>query len=297
MKDVRLTTRELITHTAERLDRAELFFGHGSAEPLDEAIHLALHCLAIPYNELDEKLDQLVATGPARRLRQLTEIRCRTRKPTAYLTCTAWFAGLEFYVDERALIPRSPIAELIAQRFSPWLAREATHILDVGTGSACIAIACAQAFPAAQVDALDISSAALAVATHNCSLHQAGQRVRLHRSDLFEAIGANRYDLIIANAPYVDAADLGALPREYHYEPRSGFDGGGDGLLLTRRILALASGHLTPGGVLIGEVGGYAELLTSSVPGLPFLWVDLEHGGEGVFALFADDLASAGSAL
>lgn len=279
------------------MDAGDLYFGHGSPEPMDEAIQLALHCLGIPFARLEECLDRPVGGNVVRRLQQLLEIRCRTRKPMAYLICKSWFAGLEFYVDERVLVPRSPIAELVEKRFSPWLTGDVRRILDLGTGSACIAVACAEAFPEASVDAIDSSSSALMVAAHNCSIHEAGRRVRLYRSDLFKAVAGKRYDLIVSNPPYVEARELIDLPREYHYEPRCGLQGGGDGLSVTRRILRGAARHLTDSGVLIGEVGSYAALLAATVPDLPFVWVNLERGGEGVFVLFASDLRDTAGAL
>jgi ribosomal protein L3 glutamine methyltransferase len=197
-----------------------------------------------------------------------------------------WFAGLEFEVDERVIVPRSPFAELVLARFEPWLDPDRVrHVLDIGTGSGCIAIACALAFPQSRVDAVDVSKDAIAVASRNVAKHGVGERVRLLHGDCFGPVGSERYDLIVANPPYVSDAEMAALPREYLYEPDLALRAGADGLDVVRRILAGASAHLAPEGVLIVEVGDSEARVVEAYPRLPFVWLEFEHGGGGVFLL------------
>ena len=213
------------------------------------------------------------------------------RLPAAYLMGRMWFAGLEFEVDPRVIVPRSPFAELITAGFEPWLEPERVRrIVDLGTGSGCIAIACALRFPQATVDAVDLSADALSVATRNVERHAVGDRLRLHRGDLFEPLGHAVYDLIVSNPPYVSDAEMEALPQEYLHEPDMALRAGGDGLDIVRRLLRDADAHLAPGGVLIVEVGNSDERLQQAYPGVPFLWLEFEHGGGGVFLLTKDDL-------
>jgi len=221
----------------------------------------------------------------------LLERRIAERIPLAYLTHRSFFAGIELYVDERVLVPRSPIAELVLQRFSPWVnARRVRRILDVGTGSGAIALACAMAFPAARVDGVDVSTAALRVARRNRRRLGLQNRVRMLRSEYFAAVEGCRYDIIVSNPPYVGRAEMRALPREYRHEPRLGLASGDDGLDAVRAIFAAARRHLRPDGILVVEVGNTERVLLRAFPRMPFVWPEIAMGGGGVFLLRAADL-------
>lgn len=275
---------------AARFRRARLCYGHGADNPLDEAVYLVFAALALPFDTPEAALDAPLGGADIERVQALAEARIRTRRPTAYLVNKAWFAGLEFYVDERVLVPRSPIAELVERGFAPWLdPARVRRILDIGTGSGCIAIACAYAFPAAVVEATDISHDALKVAQKNIEAHRLADRVRACLADVFPATGL-RYDLIVANPPYVGAMDLEALPPEYRHEPRAGLAAGRDGLDVVRRIIAGAAHHLEPHGILVCEVGAGQAALERAFPELPFCWLEFERGGDGVFLLEAGQL-------
>ena len=286
-----ITLRELIDWTEQRFVRSGLFFGHGVDNALDEAAYLVLGALELPFNPGREQMDATVTETEQRRIGELVDARIKTRKPTAYLLNRAWFAGLPFYVDERVLIPRSPIAELVRDGFSPWIdPSQVTRVLDLGTGSGCIAIASALALPDAAVDATDINRDALEVARINCDRHGLAQRINLVESDLFSALGHSRYDIIVSNPPYVPEQDMATLPIEYRHEPAVALAAGDAGLDVVDRILADAHSHLTPHGILVVEVGDGREALEAKYPRTPFIWLDFEHGGEGVFIVFNMDV-------
>jgi len=273
------------------MEAAGLYFGHGTDNALDEAVFLVLRSLHLPFDTADEILDRSLDEKERQRVINIVNERILTRKPAAYLLGECWFAGLRFFVNEQVLVPRSPFAELILERFSPWCrADNVKRILDIGTGSGCMAIASAIAFPGATVDAIDISPAALDVARKNVKDYDLEGRVTLIESDLFQNLGGRRYDLIIANPPYVDAEDFAAMPPEYHYEPAIGLRAGRDGLDVVRRILQSAGEHLTEQGVLVVEVGNSEDALTRNYPEMPFLWLEFARGGGGVFLLTRDEL-------
>lgn len=285
------TLRDWIRWAASRFAQEGLFFGHGTANALDEAIFLVFHTLKLSYEMPDAYLDATLLPAERAQLAALVEQRVTTRQPLAYLLRAARFAGLDFYVDERVLVPRSPIAELIEGHFQPWVEVDRVgRILDLCTGSGCIAIACALAFPEAVVDAVDVSGDALDVARINVARHGLDERVRLVRSDLFAALDGAQYDLIVSNPPYVALAEWQSLPAEFHAEPRLGLESGADGLDAVRRILADAAHHLRPAGVLVVEVGNSAAALETAFPNLPLCWLEFARGGEGVFALTREQL-------
>lgn len=289
--DTLLSIRDYIRWGASRFAAAGIHFGHGTLTPLDEAAAIVLHTLHQPYDLADAYLETRLTRAERRAIVSLIERRIDERKPAAYLTNEAMFAGLPFYVDERVLVPRSPIAELIAERFEPSISEDRVeHILDMCTGSACIAIACAYAFPAATVDAVDLCDDALAVAGINVDKHGLREQVTLHRSDLFAGLPPRRYDIIVSNPPYVSDAEWRELPAEYHTEPTHGFLGGDSGLDLVIRILADAERYLTPQGILVVEVGNSAEALQETFPEVPFCWLEFANGGDGVFLLSADQV-------
>lgn len=285
------TPRQLIDWTEQQFVQSDLYYGHGADNALDEAAYLVLGALDLPFDVSPDKLKVKITETEQQRIKRLVDERISSRKPTAYLLNEAWFADLPFYVDERVLVPRSPIAELVRDRFSPWIkAPDVTRILDLGTGSGCIAIACALAFPAAIVDATDISPDALEVARINCERHGLGQRVNLVESDLFSALNDSRYDIIVCNPPYVTDGEMAALPAEYRHEPSLALAAGATGLDVVDNILLNAHEHLTPHGILVVEVGNGRAALEAKYPCTPFTWLDFEHGGEGVFVIFNMDV-------
>jgi ribosomal protein L3 glutamine methyltransferase len=285
------TLRDYIRWAASQFTQAQISFGHGTVTALDEAAAMVLHTVHQPYHLAETYFDCVLTLDERKAVTDLIDRRINERIPAAYLTHEAIFAGLSFYVDERVLVPRSPIAELMEQRFSPWVDEEQVErILDLCTGSACIAIACAYAFPAALVDAVDLSADALAVAKINVAKHPLAESVTLYQSDLFQALPAHRYDIIVSNPPYVSLAEWEQLPTEFHAEPDMGFKGGDSGLDIVLRILVDADSYLAPQGILIVEVGSSAQTLQETFPDVPFYWLDFERGGDGVFLLTAEQL-------
>jgi ribosomal protein L3 glutamine methyltransferase len=287
----RTTVRRLIAASARRLARARLFFGHGTDNAQDEAAALAWHALALPYPVTRRSFARRVGVRAQQQLRALIERRIRERVPAPYLTGQARFAGLDFYVDPRVLIPRSCIAELIERGFAPWIEpARVRRVLDLGTGSGCIAIACARALPRARIDAVDVSAEALAVARINVRRHRLGGRVRLIQSDYFGALGRARYDIIVSNPPYVGARELRSLPAEYRHEPRRALAAGRAGLDAIRVILRDAARHLSPRGILVVEAGNSESAVRRAFAQLPLTWLYFERGGGGVFLLTAERL-------
>lgn len=287
-----VTVADWVRYLASRFNEAGLFFGHGTGNAVDEALALVLHALHLDHDLPQYLLNARLVDAEKSAIRALASERIETRKPLPYLTHRAWFAGLEFLVDERVLVPRSPIAELIERQFEPWVdPDQVERVLDIGTGSGCIAIACACYLPAAQVDAVDVSADALAVAAQNVARHGLEDRVELLRSDVFEAIPASRrYDVIVTNPPYVDAAEMAALRPEFRHEPALGLASGEDGLDCIDRILREAGRHLAADGILVGEVGASQPAFEARYPTLPVTWVEFERGGGGVFVLNARDI-------
>lgn len=291
-----MNLRAMVECVESALDHAGATFGHGTDNARDEAVWLVLAALGrSPVDEPVDPAEALDQTG-IDAVEALLARRLHERRPLAYLTGTAWFAGLAFRCDERALVPRSPLAEPIMERFEPWIgARPANRILDIGTGGGCIAIASAYAFPEAQVDATDVDAGALALAAENVADHRLEARVSLYQGDLFEALPeGRRYDLIVSNPPYVASAAVDALPAEYRREPAHGLSGGADGLALVERILWQASQWLAPGGVLAVETGCAAQALRQRYPEAPLLWLTFEQGGAGVFVVLREELVAAG---
>lgn len=287
------TLRDFLRWSISRFNEAGLCYGHGTDSAWDEAIALILHTLHLPHDINPTVLDARLTQAERETLYKIIQRRIQERIPLPYLTHEAWFAGLTFYVDERVLIPRSPIAELIENEFQPWLEPESVNsILDLCTGSGCIAIACAKAFPQATVDATDISPAALTVAKINTLRHQVEQQVQLHQADLFKGLPAKKYDLIISNPPYVDAEDMATLPKEYHHEPTLGLAAGTDGLDIVRQILQVAPNYLTPQGILIVEVGNSEKALIEKFPEIPFTWLEFQRADGGVFLLSQEELCA-----
>lgn len=288
---VKQTVRTWVEDTARRFAAADLYYGHGTDNPHDEAVYLVFAALDLPFDCSESRLDEPLGEADCRRLETLVRTRIEKRKPAAYLVNRAWFCGLPFYVDERVLIPRSPIAELIETGFSPWLAAEqVTSVLDIGAGCGCIAVASACAFPQASVDAVDNDRDALTVARRNIETHKLGDRVTAFESDVFSALHNRRYDVIIANPPYVDARDMAELPPEYRHEPAAALAAGEDGLAIVDRLLREARYHLTDGGLLVLEVGNSQAALEQAWPALPKIWVEFQNGGDGVCLIEACDL-------
>lgn len=280
------TLAELIAEGTRRFRAARLEFGHGTSRPRDEAAYLALHALKLPPDAVAGALARRVSPGDERRIRTLFDRRIRSRKPAAYLTREAWLGEFRFHVDERVIVPRSHIAELLFERLAPWVppAKNVRSALDLCTGSGCLSILLAHAFPRARIEAADISRAALAVARINVRQYRLQRRIRLVRSDLFSALHGRRYDVIVSNPPYVTSAVMRRLPREYRHEPRIALAGGEDGLDVARGILNQAAAHLAPGGMLVMEVGGGRSRVERAYPGSTFTWIETAGGGDVLLA-------------
>ncbi len=287
-----MTLRAVLREAVTQFSRAGLAFGHGTQNARDEAVYLILHTLKLPLGELDSVLGRQLSPRELEAVRAILRRRVRERTPAAYLTHEAWLGDFRFYVDERAIVPRSFIAELLRDGLAPWIAdaRRVRRVLDLCTGSGCLAVLAAHAFARAQVDAADLSAAALQVARRNVKDYALGKRVRLIKTDLFERLARRRYDLILSNPPYVNAAAMRALPREYRHEPRMALAGGRDGLGLVHRMLAQAAAHLNPGGLLVVEIGHNRAALEKAYPRLPFIWLETSAGDDYLFMLRREDL-------
>lgn len=282
------TLRDFLRFAVSRFNAAGLHFGHGTDNAWDEAVYLALHALNLPLDRLEPFLDARLLPPERKSLLELYRRRVEERLPAAYLTHEAWLSGFRFYVDRRVIVPRSFIAETLEDRLSPWVAdsESITRILDLCTGSGCLAILAALHFPNARVDALDLSADALDVARRNVADYRLEARVRLIESDAFTALGAeDRYDLILSNPPYVDAESVATLPEEYRKEPAIALGSGKDGLDFTRRILSDAAQHLRPNGLLVVEIGHNRDALEAAFPQTPFTWLETSAGGQFVFML------------
>ncbi len=284
------TLQDMIRWTVSRFNAAHIFYGHGTDNAWDEAVQLILPSLYLPIDLPPNVLNSRLTTSEKTRLIELVNRRIEERTPVPYLTNKAWFCGLEFYVDERVLVPRSPIGELIQSQFQPWLIEEPARIMDLCTGSGCIAIACAYAFPDAEIDAVDISLDALNVAEQNIQDHGLEQQVFPMQSDGLRDVPKDKYNLIVTNPPYVDEEDMSSLPAEFEHEPELGLAAGPDGLDLVRSIIANAPDYLTEKGILICEVGNSMVHMIYQYPEIPFTWIEFENGGHGVFMLTRQQL-------
>ncbi|MPQ77127.1 50S ribosomal protein L3 N(5)-glutamine methyltransferase [Hydrogenovibrio sp. JE_KL2] len=285
------TIRDFIRWGGTLFQKADLFFGHGTDNAFDDAKVLVFYALKLPWELPESYLLARLTQAEKQQVTELFRQRVETRKPSAYLTGEAWFAGLRFIVNESTLVPRSPIAELIQKEYRPWVEPgNVERILDMCTGSGCIGIASLQACPNATVDLVDISTDALAVAEKNIALYGLEDSAVAIQSDLFSALEGRKYDLIVSNPPYVDQIEMDALPEEFRREPELGLAAGEDGLDLVRKILAQASQHLNEDGTLIVEVGVSQYYMEQVYPEVPFYWFEFDNGGEGVFALQKSEL-------
>jgi ribosomal protein L3 glutamine methyltransferase len=287
------TVRDYLRFAVSRFNQAKLFFGHGSSEAYDEAAYLILHTLHLPLDRLEPFLDARLTDSERSEVLNIIHRRVEQRIPAAYLTHQAFLGEFSFYVDERVIVPRSFISELLLEQLSPWIAEpeQINSVLDLCTGSGCLAILAAHAFPNAGVDAADLSPDALAVAERNVADYQLQDRISLVESDLFAKLDDRRYDLIISNPPYVDAQSVAALPQEYLHEPKLALGSGQDGLDATRVILGQAAQHLTENGILVVEIGHNRDVLEAAYPDLPFTWLDVSAGDQFVFMLHKNDFS------
>ena len=284
------TVRDYLRYVSSRFADSPLYFGHGTDNVWDESVQLVMRSLHLPLENNTLFLDARLTREERALILDRMQRRIDDRAPLAYLLGEAWFMGLPFHVDERVLVPRSPLGELIQGGLQPWLGNKPVgRILDLCTGSGCIGIAAASVFEDAEVDLADISTDALDVAAVNIDYHEVGDRVSTVRSDVFDGL-EGRYDVILSNPPYVDADDIADMPAEYGHEPELGLAAGGDGLDIAHRILARAADYLNPGGLLIVEVGNSWVALQEAYPDIPFTWLEFENGGDGVFLLTAEDL-------
>ncbi len=286
--------REILDDAVARFRRGRLAFGHGTTNAWDEAVYLVLHALRLPLDRLTPVLERHLTVAERRRVEHLIERRVKERVPASYLTHEAWLGEHRFYVNRKVIVPRSYIAELLRERLEPWVTRPARvrRVLDLCTGSGCLAILAALAFPQAKVDASDISASALKAASRNVATYRLGCRIRLIKSDLFDALAHARYDVILANPPYVPATTMHRMPAEYRHEPALALAGGADGLAFVRAILAQAAPHLTCKGLLIVETGHYRPRVERSFPRTPFIWPETSGGDDCVFVVERRDLPS-----
>jgi len=289
------TLRDWVRWSSSEFRRSGLFYGHGTENDFDEAVNLALWALSQPWERLELLWEARLSAEEKVVLFEAVRKRIDTRCPAAYITGEAWFCNIRFVVNENVLVPRSPIAELIQNRFQPWLSDEPQAILDLCTGSGCIGIACAFEFQDSSVDLIDISPEALEIADKNIHLHDLESRVRSIQSDGLTALGHQQYDLIVSNPPYVSEAEYAQLPQEYKMEPKLGLTSGDDGFDFVRNLLLSAEKHLTTDGLLVVEVGYGWEQFNDLFPQYPFLWPEFENGGCGVFILTRDQLVSVNS--
>lgn len=284
------TIQDYIRWTYSRFRNSDIFYGHGTDNAWDEAVQLVLGSLSLPLDFPKEHLDSRLTYNEKKRILKFVDLRINKREPLPYLLGEAWFMGLPFKVTKDTLIPRSPIMALIENEFQPWLEQYPLNILDMCTGSGCLGIAAALTFEEATVDITDVSEAALAVAEQNIAMHEVEDRVTAIHSDMFKALEGKQYDLIICNPPYVDADDYNSAPEEFHNEPQLALTSGDDGLDFTRAFLAQAANYLHDNGVVVYEVGNSEVALQEAYPDTPFMWVELENGGNGVFVLTKDEL-------
>lgn len=288
------TVNDFIHFAAKKLQKSQVYFGHGTDNPWDDACYLVLSLLRLPNHKIQKVLSKKLTLEQKYVVWRALKQRVEKKIPVAYLTQKAWFCGLPFYVDARVLIPRSPLAELIDKRFVPWVdPQKVRRILDIGTGSGCIAISCAKVFPRAKVDGVDVSAAALKVAKINCLRHKVSQRVRLIQSNLFAKLAGQTYDIIVSNPPYVGTKEMRGLPKEYVHEPKVALHAGKSGDEIIAKILHYAAHHLSPQGILVVEVGNSVSKVMKKYPKLPFVWLEFSCGESEVFLLTREQLKAA----